>query len=57
MHKHITHNRCYAKYSDFCNAVLGFLRHEEPKNWHFYRDSVSDNFRIINPADFRVLKA
>jgi transposase len=57
MHKHITHNRCYAKFNDFCNAVLGFLREEVPKNWRTYCDSVSDNFRIINPADFRVLKA
>jgi transposase len=57
MHKHITHNRCYAKFNDFCNAVLGFLRNEVPKNWRTYCDSVSDNFRIINPADFRVLKA
>jgi len=54
MHKHITHNRCYAKFNDFCNAVLGFLRDEVPKNWRTYADSVSDNFRIINPA---VLKA
>jgi hypothetical protein len=28
-----------------------------PRNWRVYCDSVSDNFRIINPADFRVLKA
>src|SRR5271155_2224329 len=26
MHKNVTHNRCYAKFNDFCNAVLGFLR-------------------------------
>lgn len=57
MHKNVTHNRCYARYNDFCNAVLGFLRHEVPKNWRTYCDSVTDNFRIINPADFRVLKA
>jgi len=37
--------------------VLGFLRDEVPKNWQTYCDSVTDNFRIINPADFRVLKA
>jgi transposase len=57
MHKNVTHNRCYARYNDFCNAVLGFLRDEVPKNWRTYCDTVTDNFRIINPADFRVLKA
>lgn len=57
MHKHVTHNRCYAKFNDFCDAVLHFLRVDVPQNWHSYCDSVSDNFRIINPDDFRVIKA
>ena len=34
-----------------------FLRVEVPKNWAVFCDSVTDNFRVINPADFRVLKA
>ena len=53
----VTHNRCYATYNDFCRAVLHFLREEVPKNWAILCDSVTDNFRIISPADFRVLKA
>jgi hypothetical protein len=57
MHKHVTHNRCYATYNDFCNSVLHFLREEVPKNWAAFCDSVTDNFRVINPANFRVLKA
>lgn len=56
MHKNVTHNRSYTKFNDFCNAVLNFFRIDVPKNWHLYCDSISDNFRIINPADFRVLK-
>jgi transposase len=57
MHKNVTHNKCHATFRDFANAMLTFLRVEVPKNWHLYRDSVTDNFRIINPADFRVIKA
>ena len=57
MHRNVTHNRSYATYNDFCNSVLHFLRQEVPKNWALFCDSVTDNFRIINPADFRVLKA
>jgi transposase len=56
MHRHVTHNRCYATYNDFCRTVLHFLREEVPKNWAILCDSVTDNFRIISPADFRVLK-
>src|SRR5262249_27875911 len=57
MNRNVTHNRCYATYNDFCNSVLRFLREEVPKNWAVFCDSVTDNFRVINPADFRVLKA
>lgn len=57
MHKNITHNKCHAKYNDFCNAILNFLRDEVPRNWPVYCDSVTDNFRVIDPKDFRVLKA
>ena len=56
MHRHVTHNRCHATYNDFCRSVLHFLRQEVPKNWAAFCDSVTDNFRVINPADFRVLK-
>jgi hypothetical protein len=54
---HMTHNHCYATYNDFCRSALNFLRKEVPKNWTIFCDSVTDNFRVINPADFRVLKA
>jgi transposase len=57
MHKNVTHNKCYETARDFADAILNFLRTEVPKNWHLYRDSVTDNFRIINPKDFRVLTA
>jgi hypothetical protein len=32
------------------------LRDKVPKNWASFRDSVTDNFRVINPKDFRVLR-
>ena len=57
MHRNVTHNRSYPTYNDFCKSVLNFLREEVPKNWALFCDLVTDNFRIINPADFRVLKA
>jgi transposase len=55
MHRNVTHNKCYAKFNDFCAAVLGFLRGEVPQNWQKYAHQVTDNFRVINPKDFRVL--
>src|SRR5277367_6463296 len=55
MHRHCTHNKCYAGFKDFKRAVLTFLREQVPRNWHVYCDQVTDNFRVIDPADFRVL--
>jgi len=55
MHKAVTHNQCYATYRGFCQAVLGFLRDEVPAQWHTLRDTVTDNFRVIDPAEFRVV--
>jgi transposase len=55
MHKHLTHNKTYATYREFADATLEFLREKVPKNWSQLCDSVTDNFRVINPKDFRVL--
>ena len=55
MHKHVTHNKCYATCKEFAEASLGFLREKIPRNWTDYRDSVTDNFRVISPKDFRVM--
>ncbi len=55
MHRNVTHNRCYATFDEFCDAMLGFLNEDVPKNWRTLCDNVSDNFRVISPKDFRVL--
>ncbi len=55
MHKNVTHNRCYATFDGFCDAMLGFLKEDVPRDWDTLCDSVSDNFRVISPKDFRVL--
>ncbi|MFZ0508073.1 MAG: IS630 family transposase [Methylocella sp.] len=55
MHRHVTHNKCYATCGQFADTTLDFLRDKVPKNWASFRDSVTDNFRVINPKDFRVL--
>jgi len=55
MHRHITHNKCYASFKDFSTAMLNFLRDDVPRNWRTYCDEVSDNFRVIDPKEFRIL--
>jgi transposase len=55
MHKNITHNKCYDTCKDFAEATLDFLRDKVPRNWAKYRTTVTDNFRVISPKDFRVI--
>jgi transposase len=55
MHKHVTHNKCYATSREFAGEVLTFLREKVPQNWAELRETVTDNFRVINPKDFRVV--
>jgi len=45
----------HATCRDFAEATLGFLRDTVPKNWAGLCDSVTDNFRVISPKDFRVM--
>ena len=56
MHRNITHNTCYATCRQFADATLGFLREKVPRNWANFCDSVTDNFRVINPKYFRVMR-
>lgn len=55
MHRHTTHNKCYSSFKDFSSAMLNFLRDDVPRNWRTYCDEVTDNFRIINPTEFRII--
>jgi transposase len=54
MHKNVTHNKSYAKFRDFKAAIMTFLAQDVPRRWDEFRDSVTDNFRVIDPSEFRV---
>ena len=55
MHRHLTHNKCHATFRDFSTTALTFPRDRVPANWRDWCDEVTDNFRVIDPKDFRVL--
>ena len=56
MHRNVTHNKCYATFAEFADATLSFLREKVPRDWADLYDSVTDNFRVINPKEFRVMR-
>jgi transposase len=56
MHKHVTHNRFHANFNDFTEAILNFFRKTLQKNWRKFRDTVTDNFRVITQQDYRLIE-
>lgn len=55
MHENITHNRDYKTFREFRREVLKFLRQTVPKHWKRFCDRITDNFRVLHRADFRVI--
>jgi hypothetical protein len=55
MHRNVTHKKTYATCVQFADAALAFLRDKVPSNWAEFCDSVTDNFRVIDPNNFRVV--
>jgi len=45
----------YPTQKQFAQAILAFFRETIPKEWKNFRDKVSDNFRVINHENFRIL--
>jgi len=56
MHRCVTHNKHYPSEMEFVQAIHGFFTLTLPKHWKCIRDTVSDNFHIIRPDDFRVVR-
>lgn len=55
MHKWVTHNQHYATFNQFTEAILGFLRITLPDKWHEFRDTVTDNFRVLSLKEYNVI--
>jgi len=55
MHRHVTRNTRYETLQEFADAVLTFLRETVPKRFGEFADAITDNFRVIDPKDFRIV--
>jgi transposase len=55
MHRHVTHNRYHPDFRCFAEAVMRFFKSTLPATWHAIRDTVTDNFQIIDPGKFRLV--
>ncbi len=55
MHREVTHNSFYASFAQFTEAIDDFFARRLPREWKIWRDTITDNFRIISHQEFRVL--
>jgi hypothetical protein len=55
MHRNVTNNKTYETCAQFADEALNFLREKVPRDGAEFCDSITDNFRVINPKDFRVV--
>ncbi len=55
MHENVTHNRDYKTFSELRAEIITFLRYTVPRHWSRFCDRITDNFRVIHRANFRVL--
>lgn len=55
MHKALIHNRCFETFPQFRSSLLAFLRRGGPAQWKEICDLVTDNFRVRDPAQVRIL--
>ena len=56
MHEHTTNNRYHATFKQFTEAIRYFFDVTFPEKALAWTDRLTDNFRVINPADFRVMR-
>ena len=55
MHKWVTHNRHYATFNQFTEAIFDFFRKTLPEKWPEFRDTVTDNFRVLSLKEYKVI--
>ena len=55
MHKWVTHNRHYATFNQFTEAIFDFFRKTLPEKWRELSDTVTDNFRIVSLKEYKVI--
>lgn len=55
MHAWVTHNQHYATFDAFTAAILKFFRKTLPDKWTKFRDTVTDNFRVISTKKYTLI--
>ena len=49
------HNKYYDTFEAFTNAIFGFFEETLPENWDTFRDTITDNFRVILAKQYKMI--
>ena len=55
MHKWVTHNKYYDTFEAFTDAIFEFFEETRPENWDTFRDTITDNFRVILTKQYKLI--
>ena len=55
MHDWVTHNHHYATFNQFTEAIFDFFRKTLPEKWPEFRNTVTDNFRVVSLKGYKVI--
>jgi len=56
MHSYVTHNAHYPDFGRFLDTALRFFRETIPRKWRDFRDTVTDNFRVISHEKHQIIQ-
>ena len=48
MRREVTHNTFHASFALFVEAIFDFFRRRLPQEWTTWRDTITDNFKIMS---------
>ena len=55
MHEWDTHNKYYDTFEAFTAAIFEFFEKTLPENWETFRDTITDNYRVISTKQYKIV--
>ena len=55
MHEWAAHNKYYDTFEDLMDAIFEFFKKSLPENWETFRDTTTDNYRVISTKQYKII--
>ena len=54
-HEWVTHSKYYETFESFTDAIFEFFEKALPENWNTFRDTITDNYRVISIRQYKII--